>query len=521
MKRLLTTFAGLLMTLPLAAQTTSVVQDNVGNAEAMYYFHQRKVVRSSAGVLMVAWVDIRSAVSGGQVQYSIYDPGFQIWSPPAALSSAAYNARQPALAADNNGNIHAVWMQKNAGPDKYQLYYSKYNGSSWTGPIQISVAASVRAEEGTIEIATDGTIWVVYNNDGEGTGSEYLYVVKSTDGGTTWSTSADIISSGGAFGSSIEVGRTQLAPGLNGKMVACWDNSLTGLDSRREVFMNLYDGSSWGGQMRISDTTSVDRDHSRYIAVAVDGSDDIYVFYTLPIVSGSDPRLSRLVLHKNAWADPWDSTYTLAIDSSTVNYLSVSAVADENDVIHLAYRRDVAADTLYDLDEIVYRSSTDGGATWSDPTVVSRPNHDGGYVSIANRIDPTHGVDIAWRESRDENVGNQDTLAVVYANVPYTISSVQDKTPASFEIYSNYPNPFNPSTTIEFTLSTRDQIRLSIFDLTGREVKTIVNENRDAGFYRELWDGTNNLNEPVSSGVYFSRLSTGNELRTIKMILLK
>jgi len=518
MKRLLSAFAAILMTLPLAAQTTSLVQDNVGNNEAMYYFHQRKVARSSTGTLMVVWVDKRSGIAGGQVQYSIYDPGFEVWSPPAALSSAAYNARQPALAADASGNIHAVWMESTSAGAKYQVFYSKYNGSSWSSAVQVSVAASVRGEEPTIEVGTDGTVWVAYNNDGEGIGNEYVYVVKSTDGGSNWSATADTISSGGNISSSITNARVALARASAGKIVAVWHDGQPWNVDRREIYFNSFNGSSWGTAEMISDTTTSDRSANWYPTVAVDGSDNIYVIYHTNNVD-----VDRLLLcQKKAWADAWTSSTTSVIAVETNgDMLSVSATADENDVVHLAYRRDVAADTLYGLDEIVYTFTADGGSTWSTPIVVSRVDQDAGYVSMANTVDPTYGMDLAWRESRDANVSDQDTLAVVHANIPYSVTSVSEELPESFEVFANYPNPFNPSTTIEFTLATRSQVRLTIFDLTGREVKTVVNENRDAGAYRETWDGTNNLSQPVSSGVYFSRLSTGNGLRTIKMILLK
>jgi type II secretory pathway pseudopilin PulG len=142
MKVMLLSMLAVLLAVPALGQTTSVVQDNVANAEAVYYFHQRNVARATDGTLMVVWVDLPSATAGAQVQYSTYDADFQSWSPPAAVSSAADRARQPALAADDNGAIHAVWMQRNAPSEQYQEYYAKFSGGSWSTPVQVSVAAS-------------------------------------------------------------------------------------------------------------------------------------------------------------------------------------------------------------------------------------------------------------------------------------------------------------------------------------------------------------------------------------------
>ena len=421
MKKLLTLLV-LTLTFDLIPQTTIIVADNVPNSAPVYYFHQRKVARTPDGLLMAAWNDLNAA--GGQIVYSTYDEAFGIWSPPAAISNAGDRAIQAALAADELGNIHATWQQRNASSEKYQTFYSKFNGASWSTPVQISVAASVRAEEATINVASDGTLWVVYNNDGEGNGNEYLFAVHSTDGGSTWSTDADTLSFVGTFGTSIEVGRTQLAFGPDGKMVAVWDNSLDGISTRRETFANQYDGNSWLGEVRVSDTTTVDRDHNRYIASAIDNEGNIYAFYGLAVVSGADPRLSYLVMSKKGWTDEWNTNFNVILDSSTANYLSVSAVSDSNDVLHVAYRRNVEADTVYGLSEIVYTYSTDKGETWAPRMVVSRPNHDGGYVSVGNRVRTAYGVDILWRESKDENINDQDTTSIMYANIPYSLIPV-------------------------------------------------------------------------------------------------
>ncbi len=520
MKKLLTFFV-LILNIDLFPQTTIVVADNVPNSAPVYYFHQRKVARTPDGLLMAAWNDLNAA--GGQIVYSNYDEAFGIWSPPAAISNAGDRAIQAALAADELGNIHATWQQRNTSSEKYQTYYSNYSGTSWTTPVQISVAASVRGEEATINVASDGTLWVVYNNDGEGNGSEYLFAVKSTDGGSTWSTDADTLSFIGTFGTSIEVGRTQLASGPDGKMVAIWDNSIDGISARREVFANQYDGNAWLGEVRISDTTTVDRDHNRYIASSIDNEGNIYAFYGLNIVSGSDPRLSYLVMAKKGWNDQWSTDFNSILDSSTANYLSVSAVVDSNDIIHVAHRRDIPEDTT-GIDEIVYTYSTDKGETWAPRTVMSRPHHDGGYVSVGNRVRTAYGVDILWRESANENINDEGTTAIVYGNFPYNLIPVginDVSEPSSYLLLKNYPNPFNPLTNIFYSIPQRDKVKLIIYDALGNDVVNLLNEEVDAGSHSIVWNGLNNKNIKVTSGVYFAKLITSKAVRTIKMMLLK
>lgn len=519
--RIIATVLLLLVTaLPTLAQTPSVVADNVANNEAMYYFHQRKVARTSTGVLMVVWVDLPSASAGGQVQYSTYDDAFGIWSAPVAVSSAGDRARQPAITADNSGNIHATWMQRNTGTGPYQAYYAKYSAGSWSTPVQVSVAASVRAEEGTIEVSSNGTVWVVYNNDGEGVGNEFVYAVKSTDGGTTWGTTADVISSGGTIGTSITNARVDLAAGPDGKMAAIWHDGQPWNLDRREIFINTFDGSAWGSMELISDTTTADRQANWYPSVAIDANSTIYAVYHTNDLPPDSTR--QILLQKKAWADPWTSSTTSLID---VEYpgdlLSISLSVDPNGYLHLVNRRDMVGDDT-GLDEIVYRNSFDGGASWQAPVVISRPGHDGGYVSIASRVRPAYGVDIAWRESMDPGVNDQSTLTIVSTTIPYSAVSVEDQPrPESFALFESYPNPFNPSTTLQFSLQQEGPVTLTVYDAMGREVKTLVNEVRAAGQYTEQWDATNGRGERVASGLYFSRLSSASGVQTIKMVLIK
>ena len=85
----------------------------------------------------------------------------------------------------------------------------------------------------------------------------------------------------------------------------------------------------------------------------------------------------------------------------------------------------------------------------------------------------------------------------------------------------NFPNPFNPATTIEFGLERPSRISLQVYDAAGRLVRIIADEERPAGHYSEVWDGKDGSGRAVSSGVYFYRLDTGSFTRTRKMILLK
>ena len=98
------------------------------------------------------------------------------------------------------------------------------------------------------------------------------------------------------------------------------------------------------------------------------------------------------------------------------------------------------------------------------------------------------------------------------------ISAIEDgpTLPSSFKLDQNYPNPFNPETKISFTLSRRSQVELQVFDIKGKVVATILNNELDAGQQEILFNGS-----ALSSGIYFYRLKAGNRIITRKMSLLK
>ncbi len=100
--------------------------------------------------------------------------------------------------------------------------------------------------------------------------------------------------------------------------------------------------------------------------------------------------------------------------------------------------------------------------------------------------------------------------------------AVNDKTKeiADYKLEQNYPNPFNPSTTIRWSIKEPGNVKLEIYDITGREVATLIDGFRDAGSYKTQLN-TNSLNTPLASGVYLYRLEAGEFVSTKKLIFLK
>ncbi len=93
--------------------------------------------------------------------------------------------------------------------------------------------------------------------------------------------------------------------------------------------------------------------------------------------------------------------------------------------------------------------------------------------------------------------------------------------PASFALYPNAPNPFNPETQIGFSLPTAGRVELVVYDMLGQRVRTLVSKSMSAGVHRAIWDGRDASGAQVSSGPYFYRLHAGDFVQTRRMMLLK
>jgi hypothetical protein len=85
----------------------------------------------------------------------------------------------------------------------------------------------------------------------------------------------------------------------------------------------------------------------------------------------------------------------------------------------------------------------------------------------------------------------------------------------------NYPNPFNPETTIAFTIPSPTNVKIDIFNIRGQRVKPLVDENYIEGEHRVVWDGTDNIGRSVSSGIYFYRMIAGEHVEVRQMMLMK
>ena len=98
---------------------------------------------------------------------------------------------------------------------------------------------------------------------------------------------------------------------------------------------------------------------------------------------------------------------------------------------------------------------------------------------------------------------------------------VTDQIPKQYALYHNYPNPFNPTTTIEYDMPKSEYVRLAIYDILGRHIRTLMDTRHQAGHFQTTWDGTDERNMPVAAGVYFCRMEAKDFVKVIKLALVR
>jgi hypothetical protein len=146
------------------------------------------------------------------------------------------------------------------------------------------------------------------------------------------------------------------------------------------------------------------------------------------------------------------------------------------------------------------------------------------YAWISNEYNYNPNILLGHRD-----YPNNDTSCPgnnVHENLPWFRNEIErylnlGGPPLEFSISSNYPNPFNNKTKINYQVPSKNHINIIIYDLLGREVKTLINQVQSKGDYKVAWDGVSNLGEAMSSGVYFLRFESDRFSKNNKIILIK
>jgi hypothetical protein len=229
-----------------------------------------------------------------------------------------------------------------------------------------------------------------------------------------------------------------------------------------------------------------------------------------PFWDDLDPGTAGKVLYKNLgsgrFAVEWSRVQTTYVDTTSLNpYLQTFQLI------------------LYDQD-VYSTESGDGEIVFQYHTIANADTANGATVGIEN-LDQTDGVEYSFFAMYPDHAAPLASgRAIKFTTDPpdaYPSTGVESEVLVGVELLGNRPNPFNPVTTVTFSMPLTATVDLAVYDVSGRRVATLASGSFDQGRHEAVWDGTSSSGEPVASGIYFCRLSALGEERSSKMVLLK
>jgi len=442
------------------------------------------------------------------------------------------------IAVDGSGNVYVTGRSYGSGTntDYCTIKYNSSGVQQWVARYTLPGNTSDYAN--SIAVDGSGNVYVTGGSDGSGTGYDYCTIKYNSSGDTVWvrrynspGNSTDIASSlaldgsgnvyvtGWSIGSGTSydyctikynsAGVQQWVARYNGPGNG-WDYAYSlAVDGSGNVYVTGYsEGSgtghdyctikynSSGVQQWVARYTGPGNNYDEARSIAIDGSGNVYVTgYSEGSGTGHD---YCTIKYNSAGVQQWVARYDGPGNSTDeANYIVIDG---SGNVYVTGYSDD-------DYCTIKYNSS--GVQKW-----VARYNGNSLDKAYSIALDGSGNVYVTgWSYLSGTN---EDYCTIKYVQTPTGLQAIGNEIPKEFKLIQNYPNPFNPITKIKFDLPKNVNVKLTLYDMLGREVETIVNEQLNAGSYEVTFDGTK-----YTSGVYYYRLNAGDFVETKKMILVK
>jgi hypothetical protein len=220
-----------------------------------------------------------------------------------------------------------------------------------------------------------------------------------------------------------------------------------------------------------------------------------------------------------------DAPSSFALNEQDSVYITMNNFDSDS----IVFTWDESADV--DDDELTYHFTAEliinGQLTTEYDTTLTANEMKIDYQSVFDEIYAAQAMlagidwDVSVSDGVEEVMAENGPLTVGINASDAVLSINEELLPEKFALHQNYPNPFNPITTLRYDLPENSLVNIIIYDLLGRQVKSLINQSQDAGFKSVIWNATNNHGKPVSAGVYLYRIQAGSFSKVQKMVLLK
>jgi len=444
-----------------------------------------------------------------------------------------FHGGDPSIAIDKDGNFILTRKGSTSFPGVYS-HYSTDNGITWSAQRTISTDELERA---TIVSDSDpsspylGRTYVCWTKLVPPYSIGFSY---TNDGAQNWFTPSSL--------STVNLRRAggEIALGPENQVYICWAG-VTSTSPFTEVQVGFASSTNGGTNWNVNENAFnmngivgilANKQNIRVNGlprIAVDLSNkstrgNIYIVTAQKnlLPAGSDPDI---ILRKSTDAgQTWSAGIRVnqdALNNGKTQFFTGITV-DENGGLNIIYYDD--RNTTSDSSSIFLARSTDGGSSFNEYEISDhnfKPSAIGGLGQgyMGDNIDITSVGNKLYPVWMDNSTGTYQIWSVPIEILSVGVDDENNFTvPSEFELKQNYPNPFNPSTSIEFNLPIGSNVSLKIFDATGKEVVTLINEFKGTGNHRINFEA-NKYN--LSSGVYFYTLSADGLTQTKPLMLLK
>jgi hypothetical protein len=451
-----------------------------------------------SGNVYVTGVSVGSGTSGDYATIKYHPDGDTAW---IRRYNGAGNGNDvaEAIAVDDSGSVYVTGGGL-AGVSSRDYITIKYHPNGDTAWLRVYDAPGNATDEASaMAVDGSGNVYITGRSEGGGTLNDYATIKYLSNGDTAW------VRRYNGPGNGDDRAKALVVDGSGNSYVTGQSEGSGSSDDYATIkyypngdtdWVRRYDGPANGSDVAVG--------------IAVDDSGNVYVTgYGDSTGSNQD---YATIKYDSSGNELWVKRYDCANGTDEPTAIAV----DGSNNIYVTGWSGCGGVTGFDYVTIKYYPN--GDTAWLRK--YHGPVEYGEDYAYALAVDSSENVYVTGESMGDGT--NYDYCTIKYIKTTGVEDETGDKEkPTEFALSQNYPNPFNPATNIEFTLAKSGFVTLHIYDVLGREVRTLVSEHLSSGYKSVLWDGKNEDGNDVASGVYFYQLKVGDFSEPKKMLLLK